>query len=159
MTALDAAVARAIDLELPVVFDSSALIAYLRDEKPIAGIVAPVVESEVLDVIISSLTLSEALVRTATLFGRPRVELVVESIQELAAVRTVPFDEAHAVEAAIVRAETRLKLPDAAIVATARVAGAIAIVGNDRAWQNKSLGIQYIHLDDIVREQQEEEAR
>lgn len=121
--------------------------------------VAPLVESGDLDVIISSLTLSESLVRTATLFGRARVDLVVESIHSLPAVRTVPFDDLHAVEAALVRTETRLKLPGAAILATPRVAGAIAILGNDRAWQNKSLGIRYIHLDDVVREQQEEEAR
>jgi hypothetical protein len=49
-----------------------------------------------------------------------------------------------------------LKLPDAAIVATARVAGALALVGNDRAWRYKPLGIRYIHLDDVVREYEEE---
>lgn len=157
MKSLDSVAALAVDLELPIALDSSGFIAYLRNEEPLAEVVAPIVESDVLSIIISSLTLSEALVRTAELFGRTRVELVVESVQRLEAVRIVPFDQELAIEAAIVRAETRLKLPDAAIVATARIAGAIAIVGNDRAWQNKSLGIEYIHLDDVVREQEKEE--
>lgn len=153
---LDGAIARALELEQPIAFDSSAFIAFLRNEDPIAGVVAPVLESDDLTIVLSSLTLSESLVRTASLFGRSRVEVVVESIYRLAAVRIIPFDREHAIEAAVVRAETRLKLPDAAIVATARIAGAIAIVGNDRAWQNKSLGIRYIHLDDVVREQKKE---
>lgn len=157
MTALDEVISRAIQLELPIAIDSSALIGYLRNEAPIANQIATVIDNEDLVVIISSVTLSEALVRTAAMFGRQRVELVVQSIQELASLEVVVFGEAHAIDAALVRAETRLKLPDAAIIATARVAGAIAIVGNDRAWQNKSLGIQYIHLDDVVREAQMEE--
>lgn len=160
MTSVDVLVSRAVQLELPIAIDSSALIAYLRNEMPIANVVAQVIDHEALHVIISSVTFSEALVRTAALFGRERVDLVVQSIQSLPSVEIIGFDEEHAIDAALVRAKTRLKLPDAAIIATARVAGAIAIIGNDRAWQNKSLGIQYIHLDDVVREQrQEEEAR
>jgi hypothetical protein len=37
------------------------------------------------------------------------------------------------------------------------MAGAVAIVGNDRLWQTRPLGIQYIHLDDVVREAQREQ--
>lgn len=69
----------------------------------------------------------------------------------------VPFGRSHLMETAAIRSLTRLKLPDAAIVATARVAGAIAIVGNDRVWQARPLGIQYIHLDDVIREAQMEQ--
>ncbi len=150
-------VSRAVQLELPIAIDSSALIAYLRDEMPIANVVAQVIDDEDVHVVLSSVTFSEALLRTAALFGRERVELVVQSIRSLPSIEIVGFDDEHAIDAARVRAETRLKLPDAAIVATARVAGAIALVGNDRAWQNKSLGIRYIHLDDVVREAHMEE--
>lgn len=150
-------VSRAVQLELPIAIDSSALIAYLRDEMPIANVVAQVIDDEDVHVVLSSVTFSEALLRTAALFGRERVELVVQSIRSLPSIEIVGFDNEHAIDAALVRAETRLKLPDAAIVATARVAGAIALVGNDRAWQNKSLGIRYIHLDDVVREAHMEE--
>ena len=127
MTSIDALVSRAVQLELPIAIDSSALIAYLRNEMPIANVVAQVIDDEAVHVVISSITFSEALVRTAALFGRERVDLVVQSIRSLPSIEIIGFDEEHAIDAALVRAETRLKLPDAAIVATARVAGAIEI--------------------------------
>ncbi len=60
------------------------------------------------------------------------------------------LDQKHAIETAYVRAATGLKLPDAAIVATALLAGAVALIGNDRQWRNKPLGVPYHHMDDIV---------
>lgn len=94
--------------------------------------------------------------RIADRSGRDGVGIAVKSIERIASVSLLPFDIPQAVEASLVRAHTRLKLPDASIVAAARVSGAIAIIGNDRVWKSKSLGIQYIHLDDVVREQEEE---
>jgi len=38
----------------------------------------------------------------------------------------------------------------AAIIATARLAGATALIGNDRQWRNKPLGVVYHHVDDIL---------
>jgi hypothetical protein len=64
--------------------------------------------------------------------------------------RCADFDQTHAIETAFVRAETRLKLPDAAIVATARLADAFAILGNDRQWRPRPLGVPYHHMDDIL---------
>jgi predicted nucleic acid-binding protein len=49
--------------------------------------------------------------------------------------RLVPLDAALAREAARVRAETGLRLPDAIQVAAGRLAGADALVTNDRAWE------------------------
>jgi PIN domain nuclease of toxin-antitoxin system len=158
LTQIDVVLERAVRLNVPVSLDSSALIAYLEDEEPIASLVSQLMEGAV-TIVFSAITVSESLVRTAETQDRALVETILTSLQETPTMRIVPFGFAQLVEAAIVRAETRLKLPDAAIVATARLAGAIAIVGNDRAWQNKSLGIRYIHLDDVVREQQEKEAR
>lgn len=155
MTQLEIVLERAINDEKPISLDSSALIAYLANEEPIAQIVAEVLETEV-PVILSAIAVSESLVRTVQTYGLAFAETIMTSLQESDSVHLLPFGPAQLIEAAVIRAETRLKLPDAAIVATARVAGAIAIVGNDREWQNKALGIRYIHLDDVVREQEEE---
>ena len=62
----------------------------------------------------------------------------------------IDLDQRHAIEAAYVRAATGLKLPDAAIIATARLARATTLIGNDRQWRNKPLGVTYHHMDDIL---------
>jgi predicted nucleic acid-binding protein len=155
LTQLDFVLERAIRLREPIALDSSALIAYLENEEPIASLVSQLMESSA-TIVYSAIAVSEALVRTAETQDRTLMQTIVTSLQEAPTILIVPFGIPLLFEAAIVRAETRLKFPDAAIVATARMAGAIAIVGNDRAWQNKALGIRYIHLDDVVREYEEE---
>lgn len=155
MTQLDVVRERAILLQEPISFDSSALISYLANEEPVALLVGQLMKSRAA-LVFPAVVVSEALVRTAATYGRVMVGSIVQSLQERPNMSIIPFGIPQLIETAIVRAETRLKFPDAAIVATARLAGAIAIVGNDRAWQNKSLGIRYIHLDDVVREYEEE---
>lgn len=158
MTHLDIVCDEAAESGAPIALDSSALIALLTNERPVGPLVAKL-NSRQVRMVLSAIVISESLVRTARFVERSFLESVAQSLHTEPIFQVVPFGAEQIVETAIVRVETRLKFPDAAIVATARIAGAIAIVGNDRAWQNKSLGIQYIHLDDVVREQQEEEAR
>lgn len=52
--------------------------------------------------------------------------------------------------AASVRAQTNLKLPDAAIVATALATQSIAIIRNDRSWKRLDLAVAYLHMDDVL---------
>lgn len=140
----------------PIALDSSALIALLTDERPVGPLVAKLTDTRI-RLVLSSIVISESLVRTARFVERSFLESVALSLQADPHFQVVPFGAEQIVETAIVRVETRLKFPDAAIVATARGAGAIAIVGNDRVWQTRPLGIQYIHLDDVVREAADEE--
>lgn len=156
MTQIETLLSRALQDGSPIAIDSSALIAYFSDEELLAGLVGQVLESDAL-ILISTITLSESLARMIQLHGRAAAEKISVSLQESSSIYLTPFGTMQLVEAAEIRAETRLKLPDAAIVATARVAGAIGIIGNDRAWKNKTLGIRYIHLDDVIRELQSQE--
>ena len=156
MTQLEIILERAIRKAAPLSLDSSALIAYLAGEQPQNALIAHLLESDA-QIVISAITASESFVRTVETYGRDFAEDILASLENSGRLFLVPFGRSHLMETATIRSVTRLKLPDAAIVATARVAGAIALVGNDRAWQNKSLGIQYIHLDDVVREAQMEE--
>ena len=137
----------AIQSGRPICLDSSALIAYLSNESH-ARHVAPLIEDTHLPLAISTVSLAEAVVRRA-LRGREAVELVVASIRQVPGLTLVAVDETIAVEAAVVRAETRLQLPDAIVVASARISGAVAIVGNDRRWQRQRLGVPFICLDDL----------
>ncbi|MEZ4530031.1 MAG: PIN domain-containing protein [Thermomicrobiales bacterium] len=156
MTRLDSVCATAAQLGVPVALDSSALIAFLTDEQPLGPLVAKFTSNKV-RLVLSAIVISESIVRTARFVERSFLDSVALSLQADPNFLVIPFGAEQIVETALVRVETRLKFPDAAIIATARLAGAIAIVGNDRAWQNKPLGIQYIHLDDVAREQQQEE--
>jgi hypothetical protein len=68
----------------------------------------------------------------------------------LPSLRTIALDDDVAAMTAVVRARTGLKLPDAAIVAAALIGDAHALIGNDRVWKNRGLGVPYHHLDDIL---------
>ena len=161
MTVLDVICEAAVRSNAPIALDSSALIALLTNEHLVGPLVRDLTATDV-RLILSAIVISESLVRTARFVDRSFLESVAESLQANPRFNVVPFGVEQIVETALVRVETRLKFPDAAIIATARVAGAIAIVGNDRVWQTKPLGIRYIHLDDVVREsvmELEEESR
>ena len=153
---LKVTIERAILEDACVSLDSSALIAYLAGKNPHARFVTELLESNA-KIVVSAITASESLMRTVEAYGRDFADDILASFLESSRMFLVPFDRVHVLETAAIRSVTRLKLPDAAIVATARLAGALAIVGNDRVWQNRPLGIQYIHLDDVVREAQMEE--
>lgn len=130
----------------PICLDSSALIAYLTDE-PHARHVAPLIEDLVTPLLISTVTLAEAAVRPAR-HGRGEAETLIAGVRRFPTLSIMMVDEAVALEAATVRAETALALPDAVVIASARVASAVAIVGNDRRWQRRSLGVPFVCLDD-----------
>jgi PIN domain nuclease of toxin-antitoxin system len=126
------------------------VIAYVTGEEPIASLIGPLLEDADLDVVVSAITLAEAVTRPARAGDRTRVNMVAAALAALPRFHLIDFDRPHALEAAFVRGQTDLKLPDAAIVATARLANAIAIIGNDRQWRNKPLGVPYHHMDDIL---------
>lgn len=62
----------------------------------------------------------------------------------------VPLDVALAREAALVRGETGLRTPDAIQVAAARLAGADAILTNDRRWIGRVSRPPVLLLDDYA---------
>jgi uncharacterized protein len=126
------------------------VIAYVSGNEPVASLIGPLLENGDLDVVVSAITLSEAVARPARAGDRKRVNQIAAALAALPRFHLVDFDRPHALEAAFVRGQTDLKLPDAAIVATARLANAISIVGNDRQWRNKPLGLPYHHMDDLL---------
>ena len=94
------------------------------------------------------------------------IEVLVQPIRhgrqwEVRAIRTL-FEEMNVIEldraiartAAAIRAEQRLGLPDAAIVATALHTNCDAIVGNDERCAQLVQELPYVLLDDLVKEQQ-----
>jgi PIN domain nuclease of toxin-antitoxin system len=117
---------------------------------PLASLVAPIIDHPNLEVTISAVIPAEILTPPMSGSEHPNIEAVRAFVVALPRLTVVDFDVTMAVEVAIVRAQTGLKLPDAAAIATARLTRSVAILGNDRRWKNKSLGVPYHHLDDIL---------
>jgi PIN domain nuclease of toxin-antitoxin system len=134
----------------PIVFDSSLIIDFVSGNAPFGSIVAGVLIQEHVPIVLSTVTIAEAVTRPARQGDAQRIESILNDLAILAHVTIVDLDQRHAIETAYVRAATGLKLPDAAIIATARLAGATALIGNDRQWRNKPLGVAYHHMDDIL---------
>jgi PIN domain nuclease of toxin-antitoxin system len=134
----------------PICLDSSAVIAYVTNAEPVAQLVARIIDDPIVLVVLSTVTLIEAVTRPAMQANRRRVDAIHAGLAGAPNLRIISLDQAHAIETAFVRAETGLRLPDAAIVATARLAGASGILGNDRQWRTRRLGVPYHHIDDIL---------
>lgn len=112
---------------------------------------------------VAGITLMELLVRPARSGDRREMEIVMTLTKRQAGVVTMPISEMVLMTAAHVRASTRLKAPDALVVASAALSGCDAIIGNDKDFRviNDIAGLgpigvggrtlrmpQYIHFDD-----------
>jgi predicted nucleic acid-binding protein len=87
-------------------------------------------------VAIPASALSEYLVHPAKA-GREAVARAFEFVRRLP-IEVVAFDEAVAVEAAMLRSERpELRMPDAMVIATARLRRADVLVTTDRRWPSK----------------------
>jgi len=134
----------------PLALESAALIDYFAGNEPVAALLDAPLRSPSVPIVVSTIALAELVTRAAATGIRHRIDARRAALQGLPGLVLVDLDQEHAIETAIVRALTGLKLPDAAIVATARLAGASALLGNDRRWKTAPLGVSYHHLDDIL---------
>ncbi|CAA9550093.1 MAG: hypothetical protein AVDCRST_MAG73-2784 [uncultured Thermomicrobiales bacterium] len=125
------------------------MIAVFADEDPQATLVRWVLTANV-DVVISTITLAEATTRPAIQGDWRQIQVIQTQLATVPRFTIETVDRLHAIETALVRAQTRLKLPDAVVVATARLSGAVALIGNDRQWRHKPLGVPYHHLDNLL---------
>ena len=103
---------------------------------PLSAAILSAVESGVLAGLTTTLTLAELLTLPAKAGNAQALadyELFVTCFPNLC---LVPLDQAVAREAALVRASTGLRTPDAIQVASARVHKADVILSNDRKWSN-----------------------
>lgn len=75
----------------------------------------------------------------------------VRALLDAQGISVVALDREIAQAAAGIRAKSGLRLPDAAIVATALVTGCDVIVGNDARCAKRVKEIPYVLLDDLVR--------
>lgn len=142
--------AQAIAQDRPIGVDSSAVLEYLIDPGPLAHVVAPLFEDERVPILLSTITISEVLVRPARQNDRDYMNAIKRTLERRNRTLVIPFDGQQAIETALVRAQTILKLPDSAVVAAARTHNAIGIVGVDRKWRTRELGVRFYYLPDML---------
>lgn len=133
-----------------IAFDSSALIFFLERRATYAQLLLPLLNEAGPGVLISAVSLAEALVVPARDKNPVELDRVRAKIMEIPGLIVVPLDDEGAVRTAVIRARTGLKFPDSAIIAAAHIGDAHALIGNDRVWKNRDLGVPYHHLDDIL---------
>jgi predicted nucleic acid-binding protein len=133
-----AALGAAIPAGAIVLFDTSAVLAYLSGAEPASAAAASIVDDFVAGgrnrALVSAITLTEALVRPMRAGSPAAIRLVDDFLVQFPNLRVEPVTIAIAREAARIRAATAAPTPDALILATAAVAGASIVVGNDRSW-------------------------
>jgi len=132
----------------PVCLDTSAILAFLSDE-PGGPYVAHLLNDVSLTVVISTVTVAEIAVRPARVSWE-EARGAVKRVLELPSLSIQPLDVRTALETALVRARSGLLLPDAAVVATARLSASVALIGNDRGWRNRDVGIPVFFLNDLA---------
>ena len=135
-------------------FDTNALIYFLNEVEPYAGIVDELLRAArdgSRQLIVSVVTELELLVQPVRRELAEEVERV-EALLSAPSFQVVPLDRLVAKRAAQVRAASGLELADAAIVATALLTGCDAIVGNDAQCARRITDIPYVFLDDLVKE-------
>jgi predicted nucleic acid-binding protein len=134
-----------------IALDSNVLI-YLMEETPgrvdVAASLVDAVAVRRVDGILASVGLAEALVGPARAGDSAAFEQVAALIRDIGLL-IVPLDAAGAEHAAWIRGLTGCSLPDAIHLATARAAGATALVTNDRRIRSMA-GLEVLYLDDLA---------
>jgi PIN domain nuclease of toxin-antitoxin system len=110
----------------PVCLDRSALVDFVARAEPVRSLLSPLIRAADVPLVISTVTLAKLVTRPARTGDLVRVRVMHAALLRLPGMTVVDLDQDHAVETARVHAETGLRLPDAAIIATARRANASA---------------------------------
>jgi predicted nucleic acid-binding protein len=111
---------------------------------PLTRAILTAVESGQVEGLTTTITLSELLTRPAQANDQQAMQDYELYITRFPNLQLVPLDASLARETARVRAETRLRMPDAVQIAAARLYQADAIVTNDRRWLNR------VHRPDLI---------
>jgi predicted nucleic acid-binding protein len=134
-----------------IALDSNVLIYLLETTGPLADAAATIVdsiESGALEGVISAVGLVEILTGPARAGDSQAFEITADAIRELH-VRIVPLDAPVAEDVAWIRGSLGIPLEDAVHLASARNAGATALVTNDRRIRSIPK-VDVLYLDDLV---------
>jgi predicted nucleic acid-binding protein len=117
---------------------------------PLTRVVLEAIESGEVAGLITTVTLAEVLTVPAQAGDRRAMQDYELYLTHFPNLRLVVLDAALARETALVRAVSKLRVPDAVQVAAARLAGADGIVTNDRRWLGRVTQPALVMLGDYL---------
>jgi predicted nucleic acid-binding protein len=134
-------------------FDTNALVYLLQGVSPYAPWLDRLfasVEAGEREAVVSVVVEAELLVKPIRDHDTPMLQRIAALLAHRQT-RVIPADRDVARSAARIRADLRLGIPDAFVVATAVATGCDALVGNDARCAKRVTQIPYIYLDDAVK--------
>ncbi|WP_274627296.1 type II toxin-antitoxin system VapC family toxin [Arvimicrobium flavum] len=123
------------ELSGPIYFDTNVIIAIVEGATPLSGGQSELLESidaRRVQAVTSELTIAECLVKPFAERDANAVEMFLSFLDGRPSLPTIPIDRTLLLEAARLRADTKLKLADAIHVATAVQARCSAFMTDDR---------------------------
>nr|HID14028.1 type II toxin-antitoxin system VapC family toxin [Anaerolineae bacterium] len=117
---------------------------------PLTSVILETIESGKVAGMTTTITLVELLTVPAQGNDRRAMQEYELYLTHFPNLRIVPLDTALAWEAALARAATGLRMPDAIQIAAARLHGADGIVTNDHRWVQRVTQPALVLLDDYV---------
>jgi predicted nucleic acid-binding protein len=136
-----------------IMIDTNIVIYFLEGNEVLEGIsreVFSVIERGEAKGFISVISVAEILVKPMKLCNSPLVDKINSFLNTFPNLYIHGIDKSIAIEAANIRAATGLKMPDALIIASAKVLNC-AIVGTDSQWDKKNLGLDFYNVGEYVR--------
>jgi predicted nucleic acid-binding protein len=155
MLGLDAADRWLLDLQAyrKVALDTNVVIYLLEGVQPYKGLAQHLfrmMDRGFMMATVSTVVEAETLVGPLRARDRPAIENIELFFRNAPNLRFRSLDRTIARRAAEVRATTRLRLPDAVVVATALEERCDALVGNDAAMAGRTFGLPYVYMGDYV---------
>ncbi len=117
-----------------VAIDANAFIYLFEAPGPLARVTAAIVdaaEAGKVTIVVSTMLLAEIAVGPVAAGDETLVERYCDEVRGVRGIQIVPLTADIAVDVALIRGRHRIRIPDAVHLATARHAGASAIITND----------------------------
>jgi len=136
-----------------VALDTMVFAYHLADHprySPLTTVVLEAIESGQVAGVTTTVTLAEILTAPAKAGDQRALQDYELYLTRFPNLSIVPLDIALVRETALVRGETGLRTPDAIQVAAARLAGADAILTNDRRWAGRVVAPAVVVLEEYV---------
>lgn len=134
-----------------VAIDANAFIYLFEAPGPLAQATAAVVdaaEAGTVTIVVSTMLLAEIAVGPVAAGDETLAERYADEVRGVRGIQVVPLTADIAVDVALIRGRHRVQIPDAVHLATARHAGASAIITNDERMPSLP-GLEVVHLAEI----------
>ena len=135
-----------------IMIDTNIVIYFLEGNEALEDIsreIFSVVERGEAKGFISVITVAEILVKPMKLCNSQLIDKINNFLNTFPNLYICGIDRSIAIEAAKIRSATGLKMPDALIIASAKVLNC-AIVGTDSQWDKKNLELEFYNAGDYV---------